>query len=302
MDSSKSKKRSADDAKMKAAKLAKKSRQEIPVSKPPVEKQRKKKVKDKDAIKKPTSAYIYFTSAHREKFKKEGKAMPKAQDMAKLCGEVWKTMDDNDKKPFQALADKDKERYHSQMKTQPSTNDKKKKDPNMPKRPQTAYFLFLEDFRKEMKGKVMADGAKIPSLAGERWREMNDDDKQPYQDKVVKDKTRYLKEMAEYKLKYPVEENAKSKKKEKPVKAKPVKAAAKKPPPPSDSDESDEEESDESEEEVVVPVKRKSPAKSASKPVKKDSESEEEEEEEEEAVEEEDEDGDDDDEEDDDDE
>ena len=50
-----------------------------------------------------------------------------------------------------------------------------------PKRPYTAYFAFLADFRIEMKDKLKT-GQKIPTLAGERWRSMTDDDKEPWPD------------------------------------------------------------------------------------------------------------------------
>ena len=72
------------------------------------------------------------------------------------------------------------------------------KDPNKPKRAQTAYFFFLADFRKEMAGKVLEDGKKIPTLAGERWKIMTASDKKKYEDMVEKDKVRYEKEMGEW--------------------------------------------------------------------------------------------------------
>lgn len=72
------------------------------------------------------------------------------------------------------------------------------KDPNKPKRPQTAYFFFLADFRKEMAGKEL-EGKKIPTLAGERWKEMTPEMKKQYELMVEKDKIRYEKEMTEWK-------------------------------------------------------------------------------------------------------
>lgn len=72
------------------------------------------------------------------------------------------------------------------------------KDPNKPKRPQTAYFFFLADFRKEMANKTLPDGKKIPTLAGERWKIMTPEVKNTYEKMVEKDKIRYEKAMEEY--------------------------------------------------------------------------------------------------------
>jgi len=77
------------------------------------------------------------------------------------------------------------------------------KDPNKPKRPQTAYFCFLAEFRKEMAGKTLKDGEKIPTLAGEKWRLMTADRKKQYEELVEKDKLRYEREMEEYKKSHP---------------------------------------------------------------------------------------------------
>ncbi len=73
------------------------------------------------------------------------------------------------------------------------------KDPDKPKRPQTAYFYFLADFREKYKNKTLKEGEKIPSMAGEAWRKLSDKDKQPYNEKVAEDRKRYEVELAKYK-------------------------------------------------------------------------------------------------------
>jgi len=53
--------------------------------------------------------------------------------------------------------------------------NKKKKDPNAPKRPQSAYFLWLNEHREQIKkenpGISLTDLSK---RAGEMWRELTD--------------------------------------------------------------------------------------------------------------------------------
>ena len=55
---------------------------------------------------------------------------------------------------------------------------KKKKDPNAPKRPQTAYFLWLNQHREQIKEEN--PGISITDIAkkgGEMWKEVTAEDK-----------------------------------------------------------------------------------------------------------------------------
>ena len=79
--------------------------------------------------------------------------------------------------------------------------DSQEKDPNpKPKRPPTAYFIFLKEFRKQMEGEVL-EGNKIPALAGEKWREMSDQDKVPYKTKEAAAKKEHTKALLEWQKK-----------------------------------------------------------------------------------------------------
>ncbi|XP_001633812.2 high mobility group protein B1 [Nematostella vectensis] len=223
--------------------VSKKKRVAEPIkSRSPAKKQKKEKVPrkkkakgDGPVVKRASSAYIHFTSDFRAKLKaksaKSGTPLPKANEVAKLAGEEWKKLNDEQKKPYVAKAEADKQRYLKEA----GKNDPKK-DPDKPKRPPTAYFLFLAAFRKEMAGKALEDGKKIPSLAGERWREMSDEDKKPYTIQEAEERNKYEKVMEEWR------------KKEKAA-PKPEKKPAKKPAKPVSEDEEDDEEEEEEEEE-----------------------------------------------------
>lgn len=71
-------------------------------------------------------------------------------EFTKECSEVWKNMGAGQKKKFEDLAAADKARYDGEM---AKYKGKSKVDDGKPKKPQTAYFLFLADFRVKMKGK-----------------------------------------------------------------------------------------------------------------------------------------------------
>lgn len=74
------------------------------------------------------------------------------------------------------------------------------KDANKPKRPVSAYFVFLETFRQEFKeANPDAKGVtKLSKAAGAKWKSMTDQDKQCYIDEQKKRKESYDAEMADY--------------------------------------------------------------------------------------------------------
>ncbi|KAB2624039.1 high mobility group B protein 7-like [Pyrus ussuriensis x Pyrus communis] len=74
-----------------------------------------------------------------------------------------------------------------------SKRAKKDKDPNAPKRPLTAFFLFLDDFRKSYKeANPDSKGVKtVTREGGEKWKSMTDEEKKPYVDKAAELKQEY---------------------------------------------------------------------------------------------------------------
>ncbi|KZV26655.1 hypothetical protein F511_15820 [Dorcoceras hygrometricum] len=72
---------------------------------------------------------------------------------------------------------------------------KKVKNPNAPKRPPTAFFVFMEDFRKTFK-ESNPDCKSVASVAkegGVKWKSMTDEDKKPYIDRAAELKAEYEK-------------------------------------------------------------------------------------------------------------
>ena len=102
-------------------------------------------------------------------------------------------MDGKSKKPFEDLAAQDKKRYDKEM----ALYKGKESDPNKPKRPLTAYFIFLHDFRIKMKGHGV-DHKEMLKLAGEEWRNMSAEQKKPFEKKSIEAGKKYEQEMAEY--------------------------------------------------------------------------------------------------------
>ncbi|KAG7471236.1 hypothetical protein MATL_G00122330 [Megalops atlanticus] len=149
------------------------------------------------------SSYAYFVQTCREEHKKKHPdSTVNFSEFSKKCSERWKTMSAKEKGKFEELAKQDKIRYEREMKNYvPPKGEKKKraKDPNAPKRPPSAFFIFCADFRPKIKGEN--PGMSIGDVAkklGEMWNSTSAADKQPYEKKAAKLKEKYDKDIAAY--------------------------------------------------------------------------------------------------------
>nr|XP_051683896.1 high mobility group protein B2-like [Oryctolagus cuniculus] len=95
------------------------------------------------------SSYAFFVQMCREEHKKKHPDYSVSfTEFSKKCSERWKTMSAKEKSKFENMAKSDKARYDREMKNYvPPKGDKKgkKKDPNAPKRPPSAFFLFCSE-------------------------------------------------------------------------------------------------------------------------------------------------------------
>uniref|UniRef100_A0A3B4YPV9 High mobility group protein B2 n=1 Tax=Seriola lalandi dorsalis TaxID=1841481 RepID=A0A3B4YPV9_SERLL len=146
-----------------------------------------------------TSSYAFFVATCREEHKKKhpGTSVSFAE-FSKKCSERWKTMSAKEKVKFEDLAKNDKVRYDREMKSyvppKGAKKGKKKKDPNAPKRPPSAFFVFCSDHRPRIKEEH--PGISIGDIAkklGELWATQSSKDKAPYEAKAGKLKEKYEK-------------------------------------------------------------------------------------------------------------
>ncbi|CAE5958081.1 unnamed protein product [Arabidopsis arenosa] len=74
------------------------------------------------------------------------------------------------------------------------------KDPNKPKRPSSAFFVFMEDFRETYKKEHPKNKsvAAVGKAGGEKWKSLSDSEKAPYVAKADKRKVEYEKNMKAY--------------------------------------------------------------------------------------------------------
>ncbi|XP_069023675.1 high mobility group protein B2-like [Embiotoca jacksoni] len=194
-----------------------------------------------------TSSYAYFVATCREEHKKKhpGTSVGFAE-FSKKCSERWRTMSAREKVKFEDMAKTDKVRYDREMKTyippKGARKTKKKKDPNAPKRPPSAFFVFCSDHRPRIKEEN--PGISIGDIAkklGELWSTQGAKDKAPYEAKAGKLKEKYEKEVAAYKAKCGTGKGESGKK------GGPGRPTAKKAAPADDDDDDDDDEEDEEE-------------------------------------------------------
>jgi hypothetical protein len=171
------------------------------------------------AIKKPKgrmTAYTYFVQTCREEHRKSHPSENvNFTEFSKKCAERWKEMTENEKKRFADMADKDKERYEAEMAvytraTWHTSNEsyqvsrKKKKDPNAPKRPLSAFFIYCADERPGLK--AIHPGYSVGEMAkelGDRWNKIPPELKVTYETRAQQDKKRYEMDMDAYRHSLP---------------------------------------------------------------------------------------------------
>nr|AGV54591.1 high mobility group B protein 1 [Phaseolus vulgaris] len=118
----------------------------------------------------------------------------KGKGAAKVSKEALKPVDDRKIGKRKAPSKPDKGSAPKAKK------EKAKKDPNKPKRPPSAFFVFLEEFRKTFKAEnpnVKAVSA-VGKAGGEKWKSLSSAEKAPYEAKAAKRKVEYEKLMKAY--------------------------------------------------------------------------------------------------------
>ena len=80
-----------------------------------IENTKKRGKKDKNAPKRPISAYLFYNQERREKLKKEKPNLDN-KELIKAMSEEWNKLTDEEKKPYVKKAEADKKRYIEEMK------------------------------------------------------------------------------------------------------------------------------------------------------------------------------------------
>uniref|UniRef100_A0A8C9IXG6 SP100 nuclear antigen n=1 Tax=Piliocolobus tephrosceles TaxID=591936 RepID=A0A8C9IXG6_9PRIM len=131
---------------------------------------------------------------YEEHEKKNPDASVNFSEFVKKCSEMWKTIFAKERGKFEDMAKADKARYEREMKTciPPKGEKKKFKDPNAPRRPPLAFFVFCSKNRPKIKGEH--PGLSIDDVVkklAEMWNNTAVADKQLYENMAAKLKEKY---------------------------------------------------------------------------------------------------------------
>ncbi|QQP36438.1 High mobility group protein B2like, partial [Caligus rogercresseyi] len=153
-------------------------------------------MKDPNAPKKPLSAYFLFSQEERLKVKAEY-ADYSITEVAKELGRRWATIDPAVKQTYEQRYQGSRRQYEQAMAAYKPT--KKKKDPNAPKQPLSAYFIFSSEERLKVKGEHPSYSiCEVAKELGRRWADMSPDVKQRYQQMAEEGRQKYDQDMAAY--------------------------------------------------------------------------------------------------------
>lgn len=167
-----------------------------------------KKIKDPNAPKKYSSAYLFFCKHNREKIKKQNEDAAFGE-IAKLLSTAWKKCKEKNGKEYKKYVDmavKDKERYELEwIEYEPSPgftkNKKTSSTTNKIKGKRNAYILFCNDMRAIVKkNNPGKNGKEITKLLSQLWKQekANESDEwKKYGELAKKDKERYEREKSE---------------------------------------------------------------------------------------------------------
>ncbi|KAJ8618673.1 hypothetical protein MRB53_014859 [Persea americana] len=191
-------------------------------------------VKNKACLqkKKSSSAYMLWRKDQWNQVKKEN---PYAQlkDICNILRMKWKNLSAKEKKPYEEkhLAEKEfclqiirkesekkrvlikeEQRQKAAMELleqyllfrkeidKESKRTRTERDPSKPKQPLSAFFLFLNESRLALLAEKK-NAFEIAKIAGEDWRNMNEEKQVPYKEIANKLKDEYLQQMELYKRK-----------------------------------------------------------------------------------------------------
>jgi len=162
----------------------------------PQAKLNQKPMKDPNAPKKPLSAYFLFSQEERLKVKGENPDYS-ITEVAKELGRRWATLSPPLKTQYEQRYQDARKVYDQEMSHYKP--QKKKKDPNAPKQPLSAYFIFSTEERLKVKDENPNYSiCEVAKELGRRWAEMDPAIKQRYQQRAEEERQKYDVDMASY--------------------------------------------------------------------------------------------------------
>jgi hypothetical protein len=158
---------------------------------------RKKRARDPAAPKRARTAFNFFLDDFRAEYKKKHPETRGVVEVTKSGSQRWKTMTDKEKLKYEDMAAEAQVRY-KKAKQEYEENEGPKKfriaGATKPKRPPTAYFMFLCKYRSDYR-EAHPDVKGIMNMskaAGEQWRAMDAAGKKVFEQRALDAKAEYM--------------------------------------------------------------------------------------------------------------
>lgn len=170
-------------------------------------KRRKKKLQGKGITlavpKKALTAYAIFVKQKRRELQDCQDFNVKSPDMMKQLGKIWSNLSREERKTYEDVAKKDKERYEKEMNLLAVNGRTVEKlhevEHKRPKKCLSAYMIFV----RETRSKISKANPDMPVLqimkeVGNKWQNLTPTEKQIFQKMADDDKIRYKEELKEF--------------------------------------------------------------------------------------------------------
>jgi len=135
--------------------------------------------RSKGGIKGALSAYLFYWMEAQPILKAEHPTV-NHKDLAKLCGQNWKTLSLEEKQPFLDKASADKTRYESEREAGVGVESKMAAGDGKPSR-RAAYVLYCKEHKAQLKRENPGlTPSEYRKMLSERWKGLGAEDKRGY--------------------------------------------------------------------------------------------------------------------------
>lgn len=150
------------------------------------------------------SSYICFFMAKQTEIKKELGEKATVMLVSKRSAEKWKSLTAEERAHWDDVAAQDKQRYMAEKSTYTGPWKvpwkRSRKDPSAPKRPMSAFLMFAQGRRAELRAKnPELKNTEVSQILGEMWRNLSAEDRRPFVEREKADREVYKVKSAEWK-------------------------------------------------------------------------------------------------------
>jgi len=171
-----------------------------------------KMVKDINAPKRPLTGYMRYINTIRAEV--EAETGLNGIKVTPFLAQRWNELSEEEKEQYNKTFRKEMKKHKSAVAKYRKTGaykaflekkkakkfGKKPKDKNAPKRPSTAFFIFANEVREEIRYEnPEASIGEIGKILGQQWHALNEEEKEIYRAQNEKAKQKYEKVLAKYK-------------------------------------------------------------------------------------------------------